>query len=61
VRLLNPTQQVIDARLTADGRIRRAERVNLAEESQSEVALDQGQVAVKIEPHQIITLRLGFD
>lgn len=60
VRLFNPTQQVIEARVIPNGKLSAVEVVNLAEETQSALPVEQNSVQISVEPHKIITLRLLF-
>jgi alpha-mannosidase/mannosylglycerate hydrolase len=63
VRLHNPTERVVEtALLTAGKKVKFAERVNLAEETQAELEADEtGKLKVRLEPHKLVTLRLAFD
>jgi mannosylglycerate hydrolase len=61
VRLLNPTERVVETSVTTTPKAKTAERVNLAEESQSDMEFDEGKLKVQLEPHKLVTLRLAFD
>jgi alpha-mannosidase len=60
LRLLNPTDSPIEAKLTPLGTLTRAQVVNLAEETQDNLDIHDGAVWVNLYPHQIVTLRLSF-
>lgn len=61
VRLLNPTESAVKAQVRPVVGLKSAQIVNLAEESQTSLDVsDTGSVPVTIQPHQLLTLRLGF-
>lgn len=61
VRLLNPTPEMIITTLIPEGTLAGAERLNLAEEMQSELDVRQNRVTVRLDPQQILTVRLRFE
>jgi mannosylglycerate hydrolase len=61
VRLLNPSVGDIGANIRTAKRLQRATRVNLAESHQDDYVLENGQVNVRLEPHQVVTVRLEYE
>lgn len=61
VRFFNPGTQLVEARLHPYFKPQSAHRVTLAEDRPETLKIDEdGGVSVRVEPQQIVTLRLGF-
>jgi alpha-mannosidase len=61
VRLLNPSVGDIGVNIQTAGKIQKATRVNLAETHQDDYAPEGSQVNVRLEPHQVVTVRLEYE
>lgn len=61
VRLLNPSVGDIGVNIHSEGKIKQASRVNMAETRKEDYKVEAGQVNVRLEPHQVVTVRLGYD
>ncbi|MDQ7024216.1 MAG: glycosyl hydrolase-related protein [Anaerolineae bacterium] len=61
VRLLNPSVGDIGVNIHAEGKIKKASRVNMAETHKADYKSEGGQVNVRLEPHQVVTIRLEYE
>ncbi len=59
LRLLNPNNAEVETSLSAQS-LRLVQRLNLAEEMQDGFKVEDSKTTVKLAPHQLVTLRLGF-
>ncbi len=60
VRFVNPSDAEVEVQVAPHGRPQSALLVNLAEEPQAEFEVVKGKIKVKLNPHQIVSVRFGF-
>lgn len=60
MRLFNPTSEALTAHLMPQGKLASAQRLTMAEGNPQPLAMTPSGLRLRLEPHQIVTLRLEF-